>query len=261
MSTSLEVLNIEGDESVVLGLGAAAPGDNAIAIGATQGDPTEGDVLTGTFANGDDSIAVGRGADVAAAATAGIAIGLNAKATAAGAVQIGAGTNASTNTLQFMTTQVPTDTNYNTLVTWLADRIKNVGGLAIDGADATQFETANTIYFQIAGIPYSQAANTGQAFTAAHVVTALLYGVILIQMDAAGTMTSKVPAATQAYTSAALALAALPAPDASNVAVGYIAIHADAGDWTANTDDMTDGSDLTTATFNDTTIATAPVAI
>jgi hypothetical protein len=54
-----------------------------------------------------------------------------------------------------------------------------------------------------------------------------------------------------AYNSAALALAALPSPDSGNLAVGYIAIANNAGDWTANTDDLTNGSDVTTATFTD----------
>jgi hypothetical protein len=87
------------------------------------------------------------------------------------------------------------------------------------------------------------------------VVSASKFGIILIQIDAAGTYSSKVPAATpttaMAYTSAALALAALPSADSGNVAVGYIAIAADSGGWTGITDDMTNGSDLTTATFVD----------
>jgi len=55
---------------------------------------------------------------------------------------------------------------------------------------------------------------------------------------------------------AATALAALPAPDAGNVAYGTIAIENNAGDWTANTDDLTDASDVTTAAFNDSTEGT-----
>lgn len=99
-----------------------------------------------------------------------------------------------------------------------------------------------------------KAATTANLFTAAHVVTASKFGVILVQIDSAGVLTTKCPGATQttpmAYNTAALALAALPAADANKVALGYIAIAAKAATWTANTDDMTNGSDLTTATFN-----------
>lgn len=96
-------------------------------------------------------------------------------------------------------------------------------------------------------------AATGISFTAAHVVTALKHGIILVQMDNAGTVTTKVPAATpttaMAYNSSALALAAKPAPDSGKIELGYILIEAGAADWDGNTDDMTDASDLTTAVF------------
>lgn len=106
----------------------------------------------------------------------------------------------------------------------------------------------------VGGKVVEKAAATALTFTAAHVVAASLYGIILIQMDNAGTVSTKVPSATQSYATAAAALAALPAADSGNVAIGRIAIANNAGTWTANTDDLTNGSDLTTATF---TAATA----
>lgn len=124
------------------------------------------------------------------------------------------------------------------------------GTLAID-AVPEKFKTTSTATYNIAGVTYTKNAATAIVFTLAHVVSASKFGVILIQVNAAGTVSTKVPLATQAYTSAALALAALPAPDAGKVALGYIAIAAKAATWTANTDDMTNGSDLTTATFVD----------
>ena len=65
------------------------------------------------------------------------------------------------------------------------------------------------------------------------------------------------------YASAAAALAALPAVDAGNVSLGYIRINSKVNlAWTANTDDMTDGSDVTTATFVDGAVVTiTPTAI
>lgn len=231
MSTSLEVLNTTGSASAELGNGAAAPGDNAIAIGAVQGDPVTGEVTDGAFAVGDRSC------------------------------QIGTGVNSTDDSLQFQDKQVPLEDRWNALIAYLSNGIKAIGTLLISGVAAEKFKTTTTAYYLISGVQYSKAATDNLTFTLAHVVTALKHGIILVQINAAGTVSTKVPAATQAYDTAALALAALPAVDAGNVALGYITIEADAGDWTANTDDMTDGSDLTAATFNDATPATAPTAL
>ena len=103
--------------------------------------------------------------------------------------------------------------------------------------------------FRVGGRYVEKAAATGITFTAAHVVSASKFGVILIQTDNAGTLSTKVPSATQAYDTAALAVAALPAADSARLALGYVIIAADGTTWTANTDDLTNGSDLTTATF------------
>lgn len=129
------------------------------------------------------------------------------------------------------------------------------GTLAID-ATPEKFKTTAIAAYRIAGVVYTKAATTAIVFTAAHVITASKFAVILIQINAAGTISTKVPLATQAYNSAPLALAALPAPDAGNVALGYIAIANKAATWTANTDDLTNASDVTTAAFVDSDEAT-----
>lgn len=126
------------------------------------------------------------------------------------------------------------------------------GNLAIS-AVPEKFKTTQTAAFLINGVSHIKAATDNLVFSAAHVITAAKFGVILIQINAAGTVSTKVPASPQAYNDAPTALAALPAADAGNVALGYIAIENNAGDWTANTDDMTNGSDLTTAAFTDST--------
>lgn len=136
------------------------------------------------------------------------------------------------------------------------DGLLAIGTLAIDNV-ATKFQTTGTAYFRLDSIQYSKAVATALTFTAAHVVSATKFGVILIQVEPRGTISTKVPTATQAYADAPTALAALPAADAGNVALGYIAIEAGAADWTANTDDLTNGSGLTTATFVDATPLTA----
>jgi hypothetical protein len=123
-------------------------------------------------------------------------------------------------------------------------------GLAIHSTPE-QFKTTNRFVGRLNGETFGKAATTGLTFTAAHVVTASKFAIILVQVTPTGTVSTKVPLSTQAYNTAALALAALPAADAGNVPVGYIAIAAKAATWTANTDDLTNGSDLTTASFND----------
>ena len=124
------------------------------------------------------------------------------------------------------------------------------GNLAID-AVAEKFKTTQSSAFLIGGVSHVKAPETALLFSAAHVITASKFGVILVQINAAGTISSKVPGSPQAYNDAPTALAALPAADAGNIAIGYIAIENNAGDWTANTDDLTNASDVTTAAFND----------
>lgn len=125
-------------------------------------------------------------------------------------------------------------------------------GLAIHSV-AEQFKTTNRFVGRLNGETFGKAATTALTFTAAHVVTASKFGIVLVQITPAGVVSTKVPAATpttaMAYNTAALALAALPTADAGNVAMGYIAIANNTGDWTANTDDLTAASDVTSATF------------
>lgn len=110
--------------------------------------------------------------------------------------------------------------------------------------------------FLIKETSYSKAAvAAGSVFTAAHVISASSWGVILIYINAAGLIITTVPLATQAYASAALAQTAadtqqvIDLGDSSKCYIGRILINSDGTTWTANTDDMTDASDLVTATF------------
>jgi hypothetical protein len=149
--------------------------------------------------------------------------------------------------------------NVNALAGFLGEGLLAAGGLELDSTP-TDFATSEIAVYRIAGVAYQKAASTGNSFTAVHVITTELFGIILIQIDAAGTISTKVPAATPTtameFASAALAIAALPDADEDNVALGYILIEAtDGGNWTANTDDMTDDSDVVTAAFVDATPA------
>lgn len=138
----------------------------------------------------------------------------------------------------------------------LSDALLVDGNLAISGVAAEKFKTTQTAAYLVNGISKTKAATDNLTFTAAHVITASKFGIILVQINAAGTVSTKVPVSPQAYNDAPTALAALPAVDAGNVALGYIAIENNAVDWTANTDDLTNGSDVTTAAFTDATETT-----
>ena len=135
--------------------------------------------------------------------------------------------------------------------------------LSVRSIDATaeKFKTTATLYWRRGAIQFSKTAQTAIVFSAGHVVTASKFGVILVQVNDAGTISTKVPGSPQAYNTAPLALAALPEADTGNLAIGYIAIAAKAATWTANTDDLTNGSDLTTATFNNVAAASLPAAL
>jgi hypothetical protein len=126
--------------------------------------------------------------------------------------------------------------------------ILELGGFAISST-AEEFKTASQLTALIDGRQVDVAADATIPLSAGHVVTASLFGVVVCQVSVAGAFTSKVASTTQAYTTAALALAAAPKADTGNAKVGHIAIAADSGGWTSITDDLTNGSDLTTATF------------
>lgn len=148
----------------------------------------------------------------------------------------------------------------NALRTYLADGMLVHGTLAID-AVPEKFKTTTAAAYTISGVNYAKSATTALTFTTGHVITASKFGIILVQINAAGTIATKVSGATQAYDDAAAALAALPSADTGYTALGYIAIENNAGDWTANTDDLTDGSDVTTAAFSNTTVKSIPSAV
>lgn len=155
-------------------------------------------------------------------------------------------------------------TGFNDLRSYLSDGVLQHGTLTID-AVPEKFKTTTVLYWRRNGIQFTKAATTAIVFSAAHPVTASKFGIVLVQITDAGVISTKIPGATQtttmAYNTAPLALAALPAVDAGNTAIGYIAIAADAGGWTANTDDLTDGSDLTTAAFVNATVVSPPAAL
>jgi len=144
--------------------------------------------------------------------------------------------------------------------------------LAID-ATPEDYKTVGTAIAKILGLQVSQAAQTGQSFAVADTINTggaatALWGGFLVLMDAAGTLFTLaahggVVAADMVYASAALvqvALDALVIPPMF-AKVGQIIINGKVSTaWTANTGDMTDASDVLTATFTAEGAATAYLA-
>lgn len=124
-----------------------------------------------------------------------------------------------------------------------------------------QLALALSRYLVSGGQFVEKAATAAITFTAAHVVSANCFGVITVQIDNAGTLSTLVPGATQttpmAYASANEALAAMVPAAAGKLKIAHILIDAKtASAWTANTDDMTAASDLDAITI--TMVAAAP---
>lgn len=139
----------------------------------------------------------------------------------------------------------------------LGDKVLVHGNLAVDGGDATKFQTQQAACITINGVPVRKDATAAIVFSAAHqIATDGKWGIIAVQIDTAGNFSTKVPASPQSYADEATAIAALPAADAGTRVVGYITIQTKAGagvEWDANTDDMTAASDCAAANFYDTT--------
>ncbi|MCK5601020.1 hypothetical protein KAR91_04065 [Candidatus Pacearchaeota archaeon] len=116
--------------------------------------------------------------------------------------------------------------------------------------------------FRIGGVNKNKAADAiGVAFTAIHKVAASKFGAIAVNIKADGTINTQINSAAQTDTlshdSALFALQKIQQPEflppTDYIRIGYILIANDASLWTANTDDLADGSDVTTATFIDIT--------
>lgn len=134
----------------------------------------------------------------------------------------------------------------NGLRTYLADGMLAIGTLTISAA-AEKFKTTTSAIYTIAGLAYTKAATDNLVFSAADTINTgaaagTLWGIWLVQIDAAGAISTKPGAADMTYANEAAAIAALPAVDASNVQLGYITVQAlEATDWVANTDNLTVG--------------------
>jgi hypothetical protein len=149
----------------------------------------------------------------------------------------------------------------NLLRTYLADGALAHGTLLIS-SDATKFKTTTSAIYTLSGVAYAKAATDSLTFTAANTIntaeaSGAHSGIWLVQINAAGTISTKAPAANQSYATAAAALSALPAADTGNVALGYIAVTVGTGvKFTCNTDALT-----TVGSFSNAVVKSLPAAI
>lgn len=157
--------------------------------------------------------------------------------------------------IKLVTDITAADAFTDSLRTYLAsDGIINTTTLSV-GSNTAQ--VANTAFqYLIDGVPYHKAAVTaGTAFSAADTINTgaaagFYWGIWAVQIDAAGTISTKSPSSDQVYADEATAIAALPAADAGSVVVGYVTVKSlENVDWVAQTDDLTDASDCTEANF------------
>jgi hypothetical protein len=121
--------------------------------------------------------------------------------------------------------------------------------------NAEQFTTSDFKYV-IDGTQY-ESTSSDNSFTFADTINTgadagTFWGVWLVQINSSGTISTKSGGGLddQVYTSESLAINALPQVDSGNWPVGYITVESNTGaSWTANTDDLVEGSDCTSANF------------
>jgi hypothetical protein len=118
------------------------------------------------------------------------------------------------------------------------------------GSTDTQVGTA-AVLFTILGVPVVKAvSDAGTTFGALGTIPAATWGIIALDVVAAGTVTFRSGAAnyTTGYATEALAIAALPKRLTVKANMGYVTILASASGWVAATDALAGGSSGNPAT-------------
>ncbi len=141
--------------------------------------------------------------------------------------------------------------NYNAQIKYERNRSYGNTGFVID----TNFDikNGNAVTYSLAGVLKTISANTSFDTGTAATITATLWGIAILTYDGS---TAKVTwadtTAAMAYTSEALAIAALGkmtslCPTSGFASLGYVTVQAGASLWTAGTDALTGGSGGTVA--------------
>ena len=109
------------------------------------------------------------------------------------------------------------------------DGVYSQAGLGID-AVTTKIKTTNTVKYSIGGTnTYTKTATTNLAFTSADTINTETnaydcYGAWRIQINSAGTISTKAPSTNQIFSSYTNALLAVPAVDSDNVSLGAVIV-------------------------------------
>jgi hypothetical protein len=121
----------------------------------------------------------------------------------------------------------------------------------MENAGADSDLDIGAFHYKIDGTTYTKAAATITTI-ATTTITGTKWGGFNIYINAAGTLSTQVPSATQAYASVALANTALDAIEAKpgTIMIAKVIIDTDATNWVANTDDFGETPDLTGVSFN-----------
>lgn len=216
---------------IVLAAADIALAEGSVMVGNASGAATALD------AKGNAKILVGNGTTATSVAVSGDATIDNA-----GALTIAANAVEAS-----MLAAAVRDTFLNGLRSYVADGMLAISTITVSAGDATDFKTTTTAIYRIAGTHYTKAATDTLSFSAADTINTAagagtLWGIWLVQINAAGTISTKPGASDMTYADEATAIAALPAVDADNIQLGYITVQAlEATDWVANTDNLTVG--------------------
>lgn len=130
--------------------------------------------------------------------------------------------------------------------------IKDPSYISISGVDDTHVQ-CTAFNYRIDGTDYEASADTDIAFSAGYLVqgtaTQRSWGAFLYQINAAGTISTKVYDNAQSFTTELEAIKNLPEPDSGNVAFAYLTVAAEIDNWTANTDDLEVGGNAHAANY------------
>lgn len=151
--------------------------------------------------------------------------------------------------------EIQDEVTLNQLLYGLNNVFAQMGGADVPVTTATlSIGTTVTLactqsWISINGVIESVAALTAQAFGALGTIPADTWGLIKCERATGGTMTFQSAADnyTTGYATEALAIAAMPATGANEVAVGYVTVLASGSGWVAGTDALAGGTGGTPA--------------
>ena len=130
-----------------------------------------------------------------------------------------------------------------------------VNGVVTEAALAigsTPEQVANGAFdYRISDVHYTKGAVAAGTAISGFTVAVSKFGGFVVQVDSSGTITTQAPVAAMSYDTIADANTAVDAltADPETIIIGKVLIENDASLWTAGTDDLTNASDVTTASF------------